>query len=218
LCGLLDQLVNAAQEEIVDQEWGRVIEATLQQERSWNQFRPEAAAPIPGTAAGSRALKWRSGKSSLDRTLVAVAAEAIARGVRPDFESVDIAGQPFLEEIPTPVLAELGSRALMRAGSSALGAIPNETLRAAVGGSAPWKLVFKWGAPILRHWARFVRSAPDWRVAGNAGLVATCVVLMAVGLVMAFHVPLPFAGRPLYALLIGVPSLVLVVWAWFFRR
>jgi predicted acylesterase/phospholipase RssA len=216
---LLSDLITAAQTEIAAEEWPRVMASALEQERSWSQYRRQAGLPAPGTIYAGLNLVWKPGNTDPDRIVVALAAQALAAGQLPNFQQFDIAGRPFLEELPKPVLLELGARAMGRLGRSLTASIPSQGVRKKIEGSWLYGLIFGWILPIASGWAKLVRTAPAWRVSINVFILTACllaliggVVLLALSLV---HQTLP---QKAYALMILIPLVVLAVWGWIFRR
>jgi patatin-related protein len=211
----VSEFIDAAQTEIVEEEWPRVIQDALDQEREWSQYRSVAKAPEPGKPYRPEDLTWVPGNTSPDRLVVALAARAVASGHTDLFQHYDVAGKPFLQEIPKPVLLEIGSLASIRIERSLIAGLPDKVGKYV---KLPFlhPLLFRWIIPAVHGWARFHRSAPDWRSSLSVAVLTACAVLFSTGiLLLSLRVPLPLTA---YAALIVAPVLTTGVWLSIFRR
>jgi patatin-related protein len=211
---LIDQIVCACHDEIQREEWPVVVACSIEQEYSWGRYRNNPK--IPADPFDRKNLVWNRAKARPDQVLVQVAKEAIAGKMIPPFAPGVEAGGSFLEEIPDTVLDELGALAAIRVGKGLLASIPNDTLRAKVAGSAAFKLPFSWIAPLFYNWARMRRTQPDTVIIFNTAVPVFCLTLLALDVLLAFMKANLAGGQ--WALVVGVPLVLLVVWGWFFRR
>jgi hypothetical protein len=206
---LVSNLVEAAQEEIIAEEWKTVVRDALEQEREWSQYR---AVDRKNTQPpyDIRGLVWTDAKSTPDRLIVATAAAALAADKIPNFEDCKVAGGEFADEIPRPVLMELGSRAAMRLEKSFTAAAPRFVRVPIVHGT-----VFNWILPALHGWSSFHKRAPEWRVASSAAMLAASIaVFLAALLLWRLDVAVP--SKVAAAFLAGSLTIV-ATWIFAFR-
>jgi predicted acylesterase/phospholipase RssA len=212
---LIDALVGVAQAAIVAEEWPKVLKCALDQEYLWSQYHAnEVAPPEP---YDRKNLKWIPAKRRPDSVLVAVAAEAIAKGLVPPFEPGQIAGHPFGEEIPEPVLTELALLCSMRISKSLLASAPNASVRAKLEGNPLYTWVSGRILPSLYYWTRIRRTRPDMVIVLSTILPVMTLTLMLLSVVFALH---PFGWVPpwqVIAALFAAAFLLLLLW-WFLLR
>jgi predicted acylesterase/phospholipase RssA len=212
---LLTQLVQAAQIEIIDEEWPRVIRDAMDQERTWSEYRKLPSLPPAGQLYQEQHLAWIPGKSSPDRLLVALAANAIAKDNTALFDAYDLSGRPFADEIPKPVLLELVSLVALRAERSLLASV-SPPLQDRIRKLKLYRVVFGGAIPALYGWARFLRSAPDWRVTINVAILTASLVVFVAALALSiFEVKLPLT---VYAVAFAAPLAVFTIWILYFGR
>ncbi|MFP5237662.1 MAG: patatin-like protein [Acidobacteriota bacterium] len=210
---LVDAIVEAAQKEIYCEEYLRVVACSIEQEHEWGQYRVMTPATRP---YDSDKLAWFRAKKKPDEVIVQLAAQAIANvpcspvppGARP-FGA-------FVDEIPEPVLQELGALATIRLGKGLLTSISNQEKSQKLAGRWFYKVPFRLLAPIVYRFARMRRLQPTLSIVLNTAIVVFCLTLMAAVIL------LPVIGWPINALhlwLVGIAALaVLLVWAVWFRK
>ena len=214
---LLTGFVEAAQREIVAENWQGIVQDALDQECEWSQHAtlPEKAAASATEAYAADRLAWRPSKWSPDRLLVAQAARTLGKTDASLFHSYKLAGRSFADEIPKPVLLELGTLAVLRLEQSLSSGLTPKTRRWL---QVPflYALIFRWLLPALYGWARFHRRAPEWRVSLSVAIIAASAAVFGVALVLMFWaVTLPIRA---YAMMILGPILACGLWVLFFRR
>lgn len=216
---LVDGLVEAAHDEIHHDEYPRVVACALEQEYDWGRYR--SAASTAGEPYDRTRLIWRKARARPDEVLVQVAAEAIARGRVPPFSVTPFppgSQQPdsFFDEIPGPVLEELGALAAIRLGKGLLASVPNQEKRRQLAGSALYRYPFGWVAPILYRFAHMRRISPESVILTNTAIVVIGLMLIALA------AALPHLGIRADAMhrwgMGAAGALVLILWGWWFRR
>ncbi|MCC6369360.1 MAG: patatin-like protein [Bryobacterales bacterium] len=214
---LLNHVIRAAQDEIIASEWKTVLGDSLAQENEWAHHRVAIGNRIPETGYSQERLSWKAAASKPDVLIAALAARAIAEDHLVDFDATDVAGRRLLDEIPAPVLLEIGALAAMRLGWSLVASLP-PSARPWIEKRRSYRMVFGVILPALYRYARFQRTAPEWRV-------TTTTVLLTLGLAgLSLSVPL-FAvqrmhlalGAAVYAFMI-LGSLAAIALARFFAR
>jgi len=204
---LLDALVKAAHADIEDEEWPRVNECALLQEYAWGRYSPPAG-------SGKTKKRWMQAHKKPDELLVDVAADAIARRSLSPFQPGSVAGKPFLEEMPTSVLQELGFQAAIRLNHSLIGSIGSEETQKKITGNR----LYGWLSGVLNllyRWAHMLRTQPESVIVLNTAIPVACIAVFVVtaGLWISFQ----FNWR-LPAALLGASGAVFLIWQTRFRK
>lgn len=215
---LLTEIVTAAHREILAVEWPRVISDALEQDRDWSYHREGAVAATDvaspeqlANAYSAERLAWRGVSKRTDGLIVALAAKAAANPQFDLFESYQLAGRPFADEIPKPVLVELVTLSLLRLERSLMAELPKwQRLRVRVVHS----FLFKWVLPTLYGWARFSRTAPEYGKALAAAVISSSLVLFALTTILWWVGIESDSARFLSA----IAALIILGWVVFFRR
>jgi predicted acylesterase/phospholipase RssA len=204
---ILDELILIAQDEIVASEWPAVVRSAMEQEHNWSSYQA-ISSKTKGNVYDTAKLVWLDPQSSPDYLIVQTAAAAISTSAFPDFRQCRVAGRPFADEIPGPVVLELASRALMRLEKSISAAAPRLARLPLI--HAP---VFRFFIPGLYGWSSFHRSRPEWRVAFSASLLSVSIAV----LILTFALRSAAVGTGLKVALILSSLVIVVFWFWIFR-
>lgn len=212
---LVDGLTSVAHQVIASEEWPKVIQCAIEQEHQWGQYQLKEKAP--DHPYDSSNLKWIRAKRRPDQVLVAVAAKAFQMGIVPEFTQGRIAGHPFGEEIPEPVLTELALLGTMRASKSLVASAPSDTVRRKIEGNPLQVWVASGIIPALYRWTRMRRTRPDFVIVMNTILPVAGLTTLLLGVILAFH---PFGWTVpanVWGVLIGAPIVLFGLW-WFLLR
>lgn len=214
---LLNCLVRAAQDEIIAAEWKAVLTDALTQENEWAHHRILNNQAVPKGAFNQEKLSWVAAPSKTDALISALAAHAIAEDDLLDFDATDIAGRRFLDEIPAPVLFEVAALAALRLGRSLLASLP-EKARLWVERRRTFKFVFRYLLPAIYRFARFQRTAPEWRVTSTVFLFTAGWLALLFGLLLLAAGQMRWTPAPsVYSSMI-LGSLVAIGLGWLFYR
>ena len=157
--GVVSAIVEAAQLEIIAEEWPHVITDALAQESEWSHHR--VVKPKGGESPFlPEHLVWRAGTAKPDRLLAALAAQTLEANSTGVFANYRVAGRPFAEEIPKPVLLELATLGLLRLERSIMSGLP-EAIRRRVQIPLLYKLFFRWILPALYGGHNFTGGRPS---------------------------------------------------------
>ena len=209
--GLLSALIEAGQLEIAEVEWRQVIDDALEQERLWGHH-GVLTTPLAGTPPfSSERVAWEAAVQGHDGLIVALAAQAAAKPQLDLFKRYRVAGRPFVEEIPKPVLLELGTLALMRFERSVASELPAWQ---SLGTRVFYKTFFSWILPTLYGWARFSRTAPEYGRSLTASLLVASLFAFLFGVAfLTIGVSVTTAQW-----MVAVSVMVMAVWVLVFRR
>ncbi|HEV2444405.1 MAG TPA: DUF3376 domain-containing protein, partial [Candidatus Sulfopaludibacter sp.] len=206
---LLDALVGAAHGDILAEEWPRVFDCAIQQEYQWGQYRTnEAPPPQP---YDPEHLAWTRARKRPDRVLVAVAGEAIRSRRLPEFQPGQIAGHPFSEEIPEPILTELGLLGAIRASRSLVGSLPKER-QEGVTKNLFYRRLFSQLLPFAYWWAAIRRRNPDSVIVLNTIGITAGIAVFLVGFLLFLN---PFGWHmswKVWAVTMGAPAASFLIW------
>jgi patatin-related protein len=210
--GLVTALVEAGQWEIVNSEWRQVIDAAIAQEKAWGHHRviePDKTSEAP---YAPERLAWRTARQSPDGLVLALAAQAAAQPQTALFSRYRLAGRPFFEEIPQPVLLELATLAVLRIEKSVMNELP-EPLRQRLRVPVLHTVLFNWVVPALYGWAKYARTAPEYGRVLSASLLAISLVVLLLALTL---LTVGLGNLGLSAMVLG--SLVAIAaWVRFFK-
>ncbi len=210
---LVDKLVLAAQAEIVQEEWPRVLECAIEQEYQWGRYRRNDAPPE--NPYDLEHLNWARARKKPDRVLVALAYEAIKAGRIPEFRAGQIAGHPFADEIPEPILTELGLLGAIRASKSLAASLP-ENRRGLVRKNILYKWVVSRLLPFAYNWAAIRRRDPDSVIVINTVVPTACITVFLLGIILWID-PLQWKPDLKIRLVTTVaPALFCLIWIWIF--
>jgi patatin-related protein len=187
---LVDQIVLAAQEEILKEEWPRIAQCTIEQQYAWSRYKRDDSTPN-GLHFPSR---WTAAKSSPDELLVQIAANAIKNGDLPPYAAPS--GKDFLEEIPLTAMQEYISLGMVRLGRSIGASVPLEHRQAVTDGLI-YKITMRWVPTFFYRLTNTRRTQPGWILIpivllGNLALLTTLVFAWL--LQQEKHLPLELAA------------------------
>lgn len=211
---LIDVLVGASHQEILEQEWPNVTRSALDQEYAWGQYDSRDTPPDHPYDARNR--KWVRGKQRPDRILVGLAAKAVAAGATPGFTPGELAGHSFAEEIPEPVLTELTLRGSLRAARSIVASAPSERARLMLEENPLYAWVAGRIIPALYDWTRMRRTKPDLVIVLNTIVPSAALTVFALGVLFMVFPGLGVHWH-VWSWMIGFPALLFVLWL-LFRR
>ena len=211
---LIDVLVEASHQEILEQEWPNVTRSALDQEYAWGQYDSRDTPPDEPYCARNR--KWIRGKQRPDRILVGLAGKALAAGATPGFTPGELAGHSFAEEIPEPVLTELTLRGSLRAARSVVASAPSERARLVLEKNPLYEWVAGRIIPALYDWTRMRRTKPDLVIVLNTIVPSAALTLFALRVLFIIFPELNVHWH-VWSWMIGFPALLFVLWL-LFRR
>ena len=170
---MIDLILEAAQEQILAEEWPRVAQCTLEQHYEWGQYKEESIVP----PAIGLPKKWAPGKATPDALLMRVATEAIRNGVLPPYAVSP--GSSFWNEVPFTALQEELSLAMVRLGRSLGDSVPEEH-REAVKGSIAFRAGMQWIPNFFYRLASTRRTQPDWVLVPLVALLNLALLILVV--------------------------------------
>ncbi len=148
-------VVQAAQEQILSEEWPTVAQCTLEQHYDWGQYKQEA--PLPEMLGMPK--KWTPGKGTPDALLVRVATQAIRQGMLPPYAVSEASS--FWTDVPFTALQEECSLAIVRLGKSLSDSVPAEH-REAVKASLAFRAGLNWIPSFFYRLSSTRRTQPAW--------------------------------------------------------
>ena len=152
---IVDQIVVAAQADILTQEQQQVAQCALDQQYAWGQYKQDDSLPEDLLFPS----RWTGAKSSPDEILVQIAANAVKNGILPPYSLPP--EKDFLEEVPLTAMQETVSLAMIRLGKSIGASIPAKH-RQAVSDSLTFRVTMQWLPAFFYRLVYTRRTQPDW--------------------------------------------------------
>jgi hypothetical protein len=208
--------VEVSHRAVLAEEWPKVIDCALQQEYAWSQYR--RIEDTPDKPYDHTHLHWTRAKRRPDSVLVALAAKAIAAGVVPEFKPGLIAGHPFGEEIPEPVLTELALLGYMRFSKSLIASAPNAKVRDKLQSNPLHQWVGGRVLPSLYYWTRLRRTRPDLVIVLNTIPPVAGLTILLLDVLIVFHVFGLAAPLELKVAMFLASAILFLLWWWSLRK
>jgi patatin-related protein len=188
---LVNDLVRAAQLDILHGELPKVVEDAAFEQMQWNQLATKSrAGGTDDVHFDASTLTWSSNRGSFDPLLLALCSRELATKALDALRSSDdpaaleeyfrayrVGSETVTEDVPRVVLLELGGRAALVAENCLVESFPRpEDVR----GHWLFRLCIDWPLRVFDATARFLRQAPGARkplVVGSIAYVALAIVV-----------------------------------------
>ncbi len=218
---LINVLVQAAQREIIIEDVPHVVEDSIAQQRSWNEYKVADGTSSPALPFDVKSWAWKVGVKEMDRTVLDFASSLFAQKVSAqdwvDFfqDHYCVGSEEIYEAVPTPVLVEMASKA---------GAVLENCVIAA-GGSrfaskAKSNKLFRFFVhyPLrgLYRFCHWLRVAPSLSQVTIAAIFVLALTLFCIGIYFGGDLVWPASGfqlSRLFFLIVG-PGLVMLFLGW----
>jgi hypothetical protein len=193
---LANELVRAAQIDILHDELPKVVEDAAFEQMQWNQLAtPSGGARAEDVHFDAKTLAWSSSRGNFDPLLLTLASRELAtralgalrasddpKVLEDYFRGYRVGSETITEDVPRVVLLEIGGRAALMAQTCIVESFPRPD-----GVRAHWlyRSCVEWPLRVFDATARFLRQAPGARkpfVVGSMAYVALAVVVNAVWL------------------------------------